>query len=66
VSRAVDPAEMVRYYPGQVFTDVGRAIESARTKVGQHGLVVVTGSCFVVGAARAVLLNLETDPPADS
>jgi dihydrofolate synthase / folylpolyglutamate synthase len=66
VSRAVDPAEMVKYYPGQVFTDVGRAIESARAKVGQQGLVVVTGSCFLVGAARAILLNLETDPPADS
>jgi dihydrofolate synthase / folylpolyglutamate synthase len=63
-SRAVDPAEMVKYYPGQVFKDVGRAIESARTKVGQQGLVVVTGSCFLVGAARAILLNLETDPPA--
>ncbi len=66
VSRAVDPAEMVRHYPGQVFADVGRAIESARTKVGPQGLVVVTGSCFLVGAARAILLNLETDPPADS
>jgi len=66
VSRAVDAAEMVKYLPGQMFTDVGRAIESARAKVGQHGLVVVTGSCILVGAARAVLLNLETDPPADA
>jgi folylpolyglutamate synthase/dihydropteroate synthase len=66
VSHAVDPAEMVRHYPGQVFKDIGRAIEAARAKVGQQGLVVVTGSCFLVGAARAILLNLETDPPADS
>jgi dihydrofolate synthase / folylpolyglutamate synthase len=66
VDRAVDPAEMVKYQPGQIFTDVGRAIESARARVGQHGLVVVTGSCFLVGAARAILLNLETDPPADA
>ncbi len=66
VSRAVDPNEMVRHYPGQIFTDVGRAIESARARVGQQGLVVVTGSCFLVGAARAMLLNLDTDPPADS
>jgi dihydrofolate synthase/folylpolyglutamate synthase len=63
---AVDPVEMVKYHPGQVFRDVGRAIESARAKVGQQGLVVVTGSCFLVGAARAILLNLDTDPPADS
>jgi dihydrofolate synthase / folylpolyglutamate synthase len=63
---AVDPAEMVKYHPGQVFRDVGRAIESARAKVGQQGLVVVTGSCFLVGAARAILLNLDTDPPVDS
>ena len=66
VSRAVDPAEMVKHYPGRIFSDVGRAIEGARAKVGPQGLVVVTGSCFLVGAARAVLLNLETDPPADS
>lgn len=66
VSRAVDPAEMVKYYSGQVCSDVTRAIEAARAKVGPHGLVVVTGSCFLVGAARAVLLNLETDPPADA
>ncbi len=66
VSRAVDPAEMAKYQSGQVFTDVGRAIESARARVGQQGLVVVTGSCFLVGAARAILLNLETDPPADA
>jgi folylpolyglutamate synthase/dihydropteroate synthase len=66
VSSAVDPAEMVKYYPGRICPDVGRAIEGARAKVGPQGLVVVTGSCFLVGAARAVLLNLETDPPADS
>ena len=64
--RAVDPSEMAKYASGQVFTDVGRAIEAARAKVGPQGLVVVTGSCFLVGAARAILLNLETDPPADS
>jgi dihydrofolate synthase / folylpolyglutamate synthase len=66
INRAVDPAEMAKYSPGQIFTDAGRAIESARAKVGQQGLVVVTGSCFLVGAARAILLNLDTDPPADS
>jgi dihydrofolate synthase/folylpolyglutamate synthase len=66
VTRAVDPAEMVKHCPGRIFSDVGRAIEGARAKVGPQGLVVVTGSCFLVGAARAVLLNLETDPPADS
>lgn len=66
VSRAVDPGEMAKYSPGQVFKDVGRAIEAARARVGHQGLVVVTGSCFLVGAARAVLLNLETDPPADA
>ncbi len=66
VDHAVDPAEMAKYASGQVFAEVGRAIEGARAKVGPQGLVVVTGSCFLVGAARAILLNLETDPPADS
>jgi hypothetical protein len=33
--------------------------------VGSSGLVVVTGSTYLVGAARAVLLNLPADPQID-
>ncbi len=66
VARAVDPKKMVEHYPGKVASSVAEAIELARAKVGPQGLVVVTGSIFLVGAARALLLNLEADPPADS
>jgi hypothetical protein len=37
----------------------------ARTMVGPSGLVVVTGSVFLVGPARALLLGLPSDPPID-
>jgi dihydrofolate synthase/folylpolyglutamate synthase len=66
VTHPVDPAAMVAHCSGKLFPDVAQAIESARAKVGQQGLVVVTGSVFLVGAARAVLLNIPSDPPADS
>ena len=66
VERAVDPKKMVAHYSGTVTSSVAEAIELARAKVGSQGLVVVTGSIVLVGAARALLLNLEVDPPADN
>lgn len=63
VRKAVDPREMAAYLNGEVAADVAKALERARTLVGQRGVVVVTGSTFLVGAARAQLLNLPSDPP---
>lgn len=63
VRNAVDPREMAAFLNGEVVADVGQALERARTLVGQRGVVVVTGSTFLVGAARALLLNLPSDPP---
>jgi len=63
VRNSVDPREMAAYLNGEVLPDVGAALERARTLVGQRGVVVVTGSTFLVGAARALLLNLPSDPP---
>lgn len=65
VRRAVDPYEMSAVYAGEVAESVPDALARARALVGQRGLVVVTGSIFLVGAARAALLNLPTDPPID-
>jgi dihydrofolate synthase/folylpolyglutamate synthase len=62
VSKAVDPHEMAWAYPGEVAESVPDALARARQLVGPRGLVVVTGSIFLVGAARATLLNLPTDP----
>lgn len=66
VGRAVAPAEMVEHLPGETFDSVAGAIETARAKVGERGLVVVTGSALLVGAARSVLLDIESDPAADA
>ena len=65
VGRAVDPNEMSWACPGEVAESVPDALARARTLVGPRGLVVVTGSIFLVGAARASLLNLPTDPAID-
>jgi dihydrofolate synthase/folylpolyglutamate synthase len=65
LSRAVDPNEMLSIASGEVASSVEQALDRARTIVGSKGLVVVTGSTFLVGAARAVLLNLPTDPAVD-
>jgi len=62
ISRGVDPNELARYVPGEVAGSVGEALARARALVGPRGVVVVTGSTFLVGAARALLLNLPTDP----
>jgi dihydrofolate synthase/folylpolyglutamate synthase len=63
VKKGVDPREMAAFLHGEVATDVAQALERARTLVGARGVVVVTGSTFLVGAARALLLNLPSDPP---
>ncbi|HTQ03526.1 MAG TPA: folylpolyglutamate synthase/dihydrofolate synthase family protein [Polyangiaceae bacterium] len=63
VAKAVDPREMTSFLHGEVAADVGQALDRARTLVGPRGVVVVTGSTFLVGAARALLLNLPSDPP---
>lgn len=65
VSHAVDPEEMARYLPGEVFPDLEQALARARALVGTRGLVVITGSSLLVGPSRAILLGLERDPPID-
>jgi dihydrofolate synthase/folylpolyglutamate synthase len=65
LSRAVDPNEMLSIASGEVASSIELALERARTIVGTKGLVVVTGSTFLVGAARSILLNLPTDPAVD-
>jgi dihydrofolate synthase/folylpolyglutamate synthase len=65
VRRAVDPYEMSAAFAGEVAESVPDALARGRQLVGQRGLVVVTGSIFLVGAARASLLNLPTDPAID-
>jgi folylpolyglutamate synthase/dihydropteroate synthase len=62
INKGVDPREIAAYVPGEVANSVAEALARARALVGPRGVVVVTGSTFLVGAARALLLNLPTDP----
>ena len=61
--KAADPNEMAAYLHGETSPDVRQALDRARGLVGARGVVVVTGSTYLVGAARAHLLNLPIDPP---
>lgn len=65
VNNAVDPREMAQLVSGEVVATVADALERARAIVGPRGVVVVTGSTFLVGAARSLLLGLPTDPAVD-
>jgi len=65
ISKAVDPHEMAKVSTGEVCATVPDALARARALVGTRGVVVVTGSIFLVGAARSFLLNLPTDPAVD-
>lgn len=49
--------------PGIAAPSVAQALATARSLAGPHGLVLVAGSLFVVGEARAALLGLPMDPP---
>lgn len=62
VARAQDPHKFPPILSGEVVESVEAALELARNIVGEKGVVVVTGSTFLVGAARAILLNLPIDP----
>jgi dihydrofolate synthase / folylpolyglutamate synthase len=61
--KAADPAVLARLAPGTPVSSVSEGLRCARDRVGSDGLVVVTGSIYLVGAARADLLGLERDPP---
>jgi len=56
--RAVDPAEIARICRSrgvdtEVVESVGDAVSEARALAGPDDIVVVTGSIYVAGAARA-------------
>ena len=64
--RAIDPAEVVAAAAelgtaGQVVPDVAEAVTAALVNATEADLVLVTGSLYVVGAARAALRALAAD-----
>ncbi len=60
---ATDPEVLAARHPGEIATSIRDAIDRARAAVGPDGVVVVTGSIFLVGEARGTLLGLPRDPP---
>jgi dihydrofolate synthase / folylpolyglutamate synthase len=59
---AADPELLAARHHGNVASSLDAGIELARATVGRDGLVLVTGSIFLVGEARATLLGLPRDP----
>ncbi|MDB4998376.1 MAG: Dihydrofolate synthase [Myxococcaceae bacterium] len=59
---AADPEVLAARHPGEVATSITDALERARAAVGPGGVLVVTGSIFLVGEARGTLLGLPRDP----
>jgi dihydrofolate synthase/folylpolyglutamate synthase len=57
-----EPDALAAVAPGERKDTVADALRSARSRVGDRGLVIVTGSIFLVGEARAILLELPRDP----
>lgn len=62
VPNAESPERCNEVLSGEIAEDVESALKRGREIVGTNGVVVVTGSTFLVGAARAILLNLPRDP----
>jgi dihydrofolate synthase/folylpolyglutamate synthase len=60
---ATPPADLAQRHAGSTASDLPHALAEARALVGPDGLVVVCGSLYLVGEARALLLGLASDPP---
>jgi dihydrofolate synthase/folylpolyglutamate synthase len=65
--RAAEPPVLAKLAPrgGPPFemeSDLALAIEKARHRAGPKGVVLITGSLFTVGEARAILTG---DPTSD-
>lgn len=65
IAKGVDPAKLAAILKGETADSVEEALTRARNIVGPKGVVVVTGSTFLVGAARSLLLSLPSDPAVD-
>ena len=62
-ARAAEPAALAVHAAGIAVAEVGAALETARHAAGEGGLVVVAGSIYLLGAVRALVLGVRTEPP---
>lgn len=60
---AAPPSALSRVAAGHEMPSLSEALDAARARVGKGGLVVVCGSVYLVGEARALLLGEPKDPP---
>jgi dihydrofolate synthase/folylpolyglutamate synthase len=60
---AASPRDLALRHPGEAAAGLAAAMARARNLVGRAGIVVVAGSLYLVGEARALLLGLPRDPP---
>lgn len=60
---AAPPSALSSVVAGHEMPNLSEALRAARARVGKGGLVVVCGSVYLVGEARALLLGEATDPP---
>lgn len=61
---ATDPTQLAAHAPGSVAASLADALAAARALArGKAGPVVICGSLYLVGEARALLLGLPEDPP---
>jgi len=60
--RAATPAALAAVRAGRQADDVGAALDLARSIATSGGLVVVAGSIFLAGEARAQLLGVRSEP----
>lgn len=59
---AADPAELAAIAPGEALHDPARALDRALAGARSGDTILVTGSIYLVGEARAALLGIECDP----
>ena len=61
---AADPAQLAERLEGRVSDSLEGGLQAARAAAGGHASpIVVCGSLYLVGAVRALLLDLDTDAP---
>jgi len=60
---AASPRDLALRHPGERAAGLAAAMARARNLVGSGGIVVIAGSLYLVGEARALLLGLARDPP---
>jgi dihydrofolate synthase / folylpolyglutamate synthase len=56
IERALSPHSLTAYAPGAIVTEnVEEALRKARDSAGNEDLIVITGSIYTIGEAKAII-----------